>query len=257
MKRRAFLFLLLLVAATTTRAQDTYEALIAAGNEHYEAFENREALAAYEQAHTLQPDSFEVLALLARTYNDYGRDRLAENQRDAAEKSFETAVSYAEMLKSTYPDRAETYFLLAASYGNLALFKGGKGKVETGRAVEAYSKKAVEIDSTFALPYVVLGIFYREVASLNWLERTAANALFGGVPDGSKAQALDMIQRAIELDPDLNFAHYEMARTYESMDEQAKAAEHYRKVIELPPYTSEDARHQQEARALLQAWRTD
>ena len=157
-------------------------------------------------------------------------------------------------MREKFPDRPETYFHLSAAYGNLALFKGGKSKVKIGRDVEQYAKKAIELDSTYAPAYVALGLFYREVSDLNWVQRSFAKVLFGGVPKGSKEDAVAMLERAIALDPNFSLAHFELAITLEKMGRKEEAIPHLRKVIELPPATTQDVRNKEIARELLEKW---
>jgi len=254
--RCLFLVSCLLFTARMSEAQTgtTPEALLAEGDAAYARFDNPAALDAYRQAHQLAPQSFDVLMRLARTTNDYAQDLLVAGEKDAAEARFDEAVAYAEVLHERYPDRAATYFFLAATYGNLALFKGGKGKVRIGRTVEEYSRKALALDTTYALPYVVLGIFYREVSNLSWFQRTFANALFGGVPDGTKEDAVRMLTHAIALDTTLSVAHYELAMTYAAMGRKDDALPHLRQAAILPPFNTQDRRNQAWAAELLKQW---
>ncbi len=57
-----------------------------------------------------------------------------------------------------------------------------------GKDVEDYAEKAIQLDPSFAPSYTLLGVFYREVASLNWLERMLAGSL-GVLPKVTLADA--------------------------------------------------------------------
>ncbi|WP_456424535.1 tetratricopeptide repeat protein [Rhodocaloribacter sp.] len=240
--------------ADSSRIDETVEALLRRGDALYAAFDNNSALDSYKSAYTRAPDRFDVLLRLTRAYHDLAKDLLAAGSKKAAEEAIRKAVAVAEEMKEKFPDRPETYFQLAAAYGNLALFKGGKSKVKIGRDVEQYAKKAIELDSTYAPAYVALGLFYREVSDLNWIQRSFAKVLFGGVPSGSKEDAAAMLERAIALNPDFALAHFELAITYEKMGRKEDAIPHLRKAIELPPATSQDVRNREIARKLIEKW---
>lgn len=244
---------LVLLGGAGVQAQ-SLAALRAEGDQAYAAFDNLRALGAYERALRLAPTDFTLLINLTRASNDLAQDLMTAGRKQQAEARFEQAVGYAEALKRHHPNRAETYFFLAATYGNLALFKGGKEKVQLGRDVETYCKRAIQLDPRYPLSYVALGIFYREVSDLNWVQRTFANALFGGVPSGTKQDAIRNFNRALELDPTLSVAHYEIAKTYEALGQRDRAVTHYRKVVELRPANTQDRRNQDWSRELLRQW---
>lgn len=233
---------------------DSAAVFLAQGQAHFEQFQNAEALRAFQQAHAHAPEDFEVLTWLVRTHIDYAQDLQVEDEDAAAEQYFQQAIAFSEALREHHPDRPETHFLLASSYGKMAQFKGGREKVKIGRQVEGYAQKAIALDSTYALPYVVLGIFYREVARLNWIERTFAKTFFGGLPDGSYERSARMLERAVALYPTLSIAHYELAITLNEMDERQRAIEHLQQVVELSPLTTQERRNQGRARDLLAAW---
>ncbi|GIV59609.1 tetratricopeptide repeat protein [Rhodocaloribacter litoris] len=239
------------VPAAPVGGDTTVAALLSRGDALYRRFDHAAALDAYRSAYARAPESFDVLLRLARTHNDLAQDLLAAGSKQAAEEHFVQAVAFAEQLREHHPERPETYFFLAATNGNLARFRGGKEKVRIGRAVETYARKAIELDSTYALPYVALGIFYREVSELSWVQRTFAKVLFGDVPSGSKEDAVAMLQRALALDSTLVIAHYELAMTYLAMDRASLAIPHLRRVLALPPFTSQDRRNREKARQLL------
>ena len=144
---------------------EDYQTFIEKGDEYYRDFDNSKALAEYEKAYELAPEEFEVLVRLTRAYNDAGEDLDSEESKPY----FENAVKYAELLLEKFPEKVDTYYYLSVSYGNLALFKGGKTKVKLSRKVKQNAEKAIELDPQRAEPYVVLGIYYREIANLNRL----------------------------------------------------------------------------------------
>ncbi len=243
--------------AQTTDARipfSSVQTLINEGDSLYRAFDNEAALARYEQAAATNPGDFPILIRMIRTLNDRTKDLLAKQEKRQAETLMNRAVALVDTMEARFPDRRETYFFLAATYGTFALFKGGKQKVRLGRNVERYARRSIEIDSTYALPYIALGIFNREVAGLNWIQRTFAKILFGGVPHGSREDAVAYFQHAIRLDPSINLAHFELAQTYHAMKRDEEAVRELELVIRLAPYTTQDLRNISEAPILIKKW---
>jgi tetratricopeptide (TPR) repeat protein len=140
---------------------------------------------------------------------------------------------------------------LAASLGKLALFRGGKRKVELAREVGREARRAAELDPRDFAPFTVLGVLERELATLNPLLRGFAGALFGGVPAASLERSEALLARAVRLAPDYVAPHLELARTYLEMDRRAEARAELEKALALGPRERLDSVLQARARELL------
>jgi tetratricopeptide (TPR) repeat protein len=215
---------------------EDYQAFLEKGDEYYQNFDNSGALAEYEKAYELAPEEFEVLMRLTRSCNNVGEDLDSKE----SEPYFEKAVEYAELMLEKFPDKVETYYYLSVSYGNLALFAGGKTKVKLSRNVKINAEKAIELDPQRPEPYVVLGIYYREIANLNRVLKAFAKVFFGGLPGGTNEDAEQSLLKAIELKPTYINAHFQLAKTYEKMKEKEKAIANYEKILELPQDDHQD-----------------
>ncbi|MDY6853978.1 MAG: tetratricopeptide repeat protein [Thermodesulfobacteriota bacterium] len=224
-----------------------YNFFIEKADKYYEIFENIQALQYYEKAYAICPDNYEVLLKLARTCNDIGEDLNSKSSKEYYVK----AVGYAKPLQEKYPDKAESHYYLAVSQGNLALFKGGREKVKLSRKIEKNAKKAIEIDPEFFGPYIVLGMYYREVANSNWFSKSFAKTFFGGLPDGTNRDSERMLLKAIELDPRNIYARHELAKTYIKMGRKDQAIQYLKEVIELPRYDHQDLQKKAEAKVIL------
>lgn len=220
------------------------------GDRYFEQFDNYHAIKEYEKANKLSPGNIDILMRLTRSYNDYGED-MKESKPYEAEIYFKKAIENAEILNKEYPDRAEPYFLLAEAYGNMARFKGGKDKVKLARDIEKNSKKAIELNPYLAPAYVVLGIYYREVANLSFFEKVFANTFLGGMPKGTNEDSKNMLRKAVELSPESIYVHFDLAETYEKLNEKGNAIEHYKKVLELHMTDHQDMMKKEKAEKRL------
>jgi tetratricopeptide (TPR) repeat protein len=147
------------------------EEYLKAGDDFYKKFDFQNAAGNYEKAFKIEPDNYDVMLKLARIYNDIGEDFYEKRNQEESEKYIRKAVEIAELFKEKYPDSADAYAYIAMSYGNLALYEGGKEKVKLAKRIEVNAKKSIEIDSTSYLPYIILGIYYRQISNLSWVER--------------------------------------------------------------------------------------
>jgi len=203
------------------------------GDEYYSKFDNIKALNNYKGAYSLDPNSFEILMKLTRAYNDVGEDFKEQGSREA-ESYFIKAFEHSEIMKELFPEKGETYFFMAATRGNLALFKGGKEKVKLGRDVERYARKAIELKPDYGEPHVALGVYYREVANLNWFLKKFAKAFFGGLPEGTNEDSLKMLMKAEQFLPENVYVQFELGKTYKEIGNKEKMKEHFIKALRLP-----------------------
>ncbi|WPD25051.1 MAG: hypothetical protein SD837_10905 [Candidatus Electrothrix scaldis] len=243
------LILLITFTALPVSAQ-TSELHMKQGDIFYRQFNNRNALASYKKALETQPKNFDCLSKVVRAYNDVGEDLSS----DESEPYYEQAVQYAEKLQQMFPDKAQSYYQLAVSYGNLALLRGSKEKVKLSGSVEKNVRKAIAMNPDYADAYVVLGIYYKEVASLNGFLKTFARIFFGDLPEGTFEDALKAFHKAITLKTTrLVYTYFLIGHTYESMDEPEKAKQAYLKAVGFPNTDHRDHAVKERARNRLQS----
>jgi len=89
-------------------------------------------------------------------------------------------------------------------------------------AIEFY-KKALEIDSNYALAYASLASSYDQKVRRYYY------------PENWRDSAVAMSNKALELNPNLAEAHSSLAKSYESMEHYKLAKYHYEKAIRLNP----------------------
>lgn len=220
------------------------------GDQFYRTFDNASALEEYQEAYRLDPKDPGVLVRMIRIHNDIGRLMLRKN--DSAEVWYIKAVDYAEQLRQVSPDKAESYFWLALTKGSLVPFIGSKGKLDLGKEATALARRAIQIDSTFAPSYIILGIIYREADRLKWYERLIANTIFGGSLPGTIGESEQMFRRCLALDPTSIFASYELSRTYAQMGNEQKRVEILRYCISQTPHNLREKDQQDQARRQLE-----
>ena len=220
------------------------------GDIFYAQFNNTEALSSYEKALKIKPNDFECRTKVIRAYNDVGEDLSSKK----SEPYYEQAVRQAEKLQQMFPDKAESYYWLAVSYGNLALLRGSKEKVKLSGFVEKNIQKAIAMNPDYANAYVVLGIYYEEVAGLNSFLKTFARLFFGELPDGTYEDAVRSFRKAITLKTSrLIYTYFHLGRTYEQMNKSESAKNIYLKALQFPATDHRDHIVMQQIKERLQA----
>jgi tetratricopeptide (TPR) repeat protein len=243
-----FVFIILLSSNSFCTGLKDY---IEKGDDSYRKFNNVDALGYYEKAFSITPDNFDVLLRLVKTYNAAGEEFYEYRKRTEAEYYINKALEFAEIFKNKYPDSCAVYTYFAMSNGNIALFKGGKEKIKYAHIVEQNAKKSISLNPNVYLPYIILGIYYREIAGLSWIERTFANVFLGSVPSGSYEESEKMLKKALSFDRDMIVANFQLAKTYKQMDKLNEEKELLRKVLELPVRDFRDKFAKEKANKML------
>jgi len=223
--------------------------LLSLGDVRYAAFNTEAAISAFERAHAIDPENPEILVRLARTWNDRAGDLYATGDERGARAASREAMSHADRLVAKHPEDARSWFYLAASTGTLALFSDGREKLELGRRIEETCRRSLDLDSTYALPHIALGMYYREVAELSRLRRFVANRLLGGLPDQPQRRALIHMATAERLSPDLPVIVFQRARTLEQFGRRDEARDAYGRFVSMEPMNSRDYRNLRETLA--------
>ncbi len=223
--KAALVFLTVFLIPFSAIFANNFEDYIQMGDESFSSFDNQSALQNYLKAYEIDSRSYEVIYRLARSYNDLGEEYYEYRMKDSSEAMIKKAIEFSEKLMKEYPDSASSYAYLAMSYGNQALYEGGKTKIKLAHKIEENAKKSLQINPHQYLSYVILGIYYRQIADLSWFEKIFANTFFGDVPEGSFDQSVEMLKKALDIKPGTIVASFQLALTYKAMgktDEEKK-----------------------------------
>ncbi len=216
------------------------DSLLHQGNEFYKKFDNLKALEKYKQAYALDSTSFETISKLTRVYNDISGEYKEQRKDSISSIYVKLGVKYAEIFHKMFPDSALTYTYLSWAYGGLAKLVGSKEKIKLAKRIEEYAKKSIQINPNDFMPYLILGVYYREIANLSWFERFLANTFYGDVPEGSFEDSEKMLKKALTFDPKIIIANYELANTYLQEDKEQNALELYNGLLKIPDHNFRD-----------------
>jgi tetratricopeptide (TPR) repeat protein len=223
-------------------------ATIAAGDAALEKLDLEGGIAAYRSAVEATPDSYEATWKLVRALTDKATlSKQLTEQKDLcieAEKLARKAVSLS-------PSDANGHTYLAVAVGKLALFEGGKRKVELSKEVKAEAEKALQLDPDDDVALHVLAIWNREMVELSWFLKSFAQLLYGKFPPASLDSAISNLRRASELKPDVIPHHVELGITLASAKRWPEAKAELDKGLALPTTWVTDDYYRGLARASL------
>ena len=215
------------------------------------------AIEAYRRGLAARPDDPELLWKISRALSN----RTAETPgRQGDRLLHEEAVGFARRAVAAGPDIARTHTTLATVAGRYGHWLAHECRVRCARQVvdlgkEGYraTRRAIQLDPYDPAPFVVLGVFHRELSTVPLMVRILARTFLGGYPPVSLDQSVTYLERAIRLEPDDVTAHLELARTFREMGREAEAGAELRAALRGPVRDRLDAVEKEEAQALMDA----
>jgi len=197
MSRSAVAALLLSSLTVTVFAADVSQ-LIVSGDESMAKFDLPKATLAYKSALKLDSKNYAACWRLARALSD-----AATLETDDAKKKLLLieAQDYARWSVKFNPNDSKGHTSLAVVVGKLALYQGGRTKVELSKEVKTEAEKAIALNPKDDLAYHVLGVWNREMVGLNWFLKKFAEVLYGSFPPASLDDALNNLRQAAKLAP--------------------------------------------------------
>lgn len=240
----AFLFFLS-VSAVLAQAPDD---LVYAGDQLAADFKFPEALAQYERAYKADTSNCTALWKIAETHINLGEeaDKILQKQH------YYSAEKWARKAVTLCPEEPNAHFFLAVSSGLIALFEGGKMKINRSKVIQSEAEKTVALDPKHDGAYHVLGRWHREVANLSWFLKAAAKVIYGGVPPGaSNEAAVANFRQAIDIRPNWINHHLQLGLTYMKIKKWAEALDSFEAALKLPNIDHQDQEHKEKAKKLL------
>jgi tetratricopeptide (TPR) repeat protein len=217
--------------AAGTADETGIAAKLAAGDEAAARLDLAATLLAYRSACEAAPDNYAAAWKLARTLTDKAT---LSKDRDEQKRLCVEAEKLARKAVQLNPGDSNGHAYLAVAVGKLALYEGGKRKVELSKEVKTEAEKALQCNPNEDVALHVLAIWNREMVELGWFLKSFAQILYGKFPPASMDAALADLRRAVELHPDVIPHHVELGITLASAGRWAEAKAELEKGLALP-----------------------
>jgi tetratricopeptide (TPR) repeat protein len=204
---------------------------LATGDAALAKFDLPAALKAYRAAHAQSPDSYEATWKLARALIDtstLSKDPVEQKQCCVDAEQLARAAVKLE------PGDSKGHAYLAVAVGKLALYEGGKRKIELAGEVKTESEKAIKLNDKEDLAYHVLGVWNREMVELNWVLRKFAELIYGKFPTATLDDAINDLTRATQIAPQMVPHRVELGLTFASGRRWQEAKDSLEKALAMP-----------------------
>jgi len=244
MSRSLWLALWLFAAVSTGYAQQE----VADGDAALARFDLDAALKSYRAALVHSPDNYEATWKLARGLCDESILLKDPNQQ---KQLCTEAVQLARTAVKLRPDDSKGHVYLAVAVGKLALYEGGKRKVELANEVQKEAKRAIHRNDKEDLAYHVLGVWNREMVELNWVLRKFAELVYGKFPAASMDDAIHDLEQAVQLAPKTVPHRVELGITFAAARRWSEANDNLEKALAMPKTWVTDDYYWDQARQTL------
>lgn len=251
MKRTLLTFITIFSFQSLILAQGSSTALLSEkADSLFKHFDEANALKAYEQILEQHPGRLEALWKASFLYSRVGHRMEEEDDRKEYYNKARTMAERALQIDST---DTQVHFAMAVAMGRMALVSGPRDRVAASKLIKKHVDRSLEADSTNAGAWHVLGVWHLKVANLNFVERLAASALYGGIPrDASNESAENAIEKAIELNPRYPLYYYDLARVYDERGKEKQAVQICQEALKLEPVGPDDAQVKDNCRELIE-----
>ena len=193
----------------------------------------------------------EIAWRLARAYHDKAEDsEEAAKDRALKEKLLRDGLAVAEGLKDGRRGGGYALKWYAILLGRLGDFLPTKEKVGNSYKIKESLEGAAELLPEDASVQTALGQWCYKVASISWIERGVASALFGSPPESSYEEALGFVKASYAIRPSKKASLYAGLCCME-LKEKEEAAEWLDKCLGLETAGEGDKEIDRQAEAAM------
>ncbi len=189
-------------------------------NHAYKSKKESDALKIYQSVLKENPTNLEALCMSSYLCSREGARQSNKNTRNSYYKA---ANTYANAALKVNPHSGKSNYVKALALGRIALISSAKEKVAASRNIKKYAERAIKYSPKHAGAWHILGRWNYGVATLNMAEKAAAKALYGGLPEGSIANAIRYYKKSMSLDPDYLINYLELGRAYKQAGQISNA----------------------------------
>jgi tetratricopeptide (TPR) repeat protein len=185
------------------------------------------------------PDNYEIMWRLARSHFDMSSEEPSHKKEHLIK-----AHAISKKLFDMQPDNYLTHKWYAIILSSLSDFRSTKEKIQESVLIKEHALKAIELhgkggDQTLNH---LLGRWCYAVASVSWMERKLASAIFATPPESSYDEALKYFLNAEAIHENDDFLENLIwtANTYHKLSNNDKAKEYYAKAAAVTPRSTSD-----------------
>ncbi|MBI2430246.1 MAG: hypothetical protein HYV29_15895 [Ignavibacteriales bacterium] len=241
---------ILLLFITASLSAQTVSDLVAQSDDlSMVVFDRQGSFEKLQQAEKLEPDNFDILWRISRSYVDIGEHlpNTTDAEKEKQLEYYQKALDYAERAVKAKPDAFEGYIRRAIANGRVALFKGVWSAIDFVKQVKADCEKAISLSPNDPLPYYILGRTHAKLCEKPKMIRWPLGLGWANMED-----AIKNYEKALSLRGNFIMYRLDAARAYIEEDEEEKAKEYLIAISAYPKQDEDDDQYRKDAKDLLE-----
>lgn len=242
-----FLFAILLLSCGPLLGQSA-DALLKQGDALDRAGKTSQALQAYLAANKKQPNQVPTLTKIAKQYGD---SMASLSNKAARKRAGQQSLAYSRQALKANPKDSDAHLAVAISLGKMVEFMGNKEKIQTSRLIKTEAETALKLNPRSDYAHHLLGRWHQNIADMGFATRAITKVIYGAVPKGSYASALNHFGTARKLQPNRLIHELEYGRVLAMMDRDKEARAVLTRALAKPNREADDAEAKVRARASL------
>ncbi len=200
-----------------------------------------ESFKVFSQLLKSDSSNIDYLTNTSYLYSKLGSQRKTETEK----QGYYNYASYlSQKAISLNKTSAQAHYTYALALGRKNENASSKQKIANAKIIRLECEEAIKYDTKLAGAFHILGRWHRTIANFNFIEKTAINTLYGGVPEGGTFEAaIENFSKAILLEPNEILHKFELAQTYvdrNNKGDEIMANVWFKKVVEMKPEDETD-----------------
>lgn len=241
---------LLLTASSFCHAQSapSVQDLIRQGEVHDVNLNAAQALELYLQAEKLQPNDPDLMVKIARQYRHLMADAKSKSEKLRLGR---LALDYGNRAAAAGPRNSDAQLSSAISYGKMLTLLDSGEQVRSSKVIKMQTEKAIKLNPRNDLAWHIMGRWHRNVASISGVKRTLAAIVYEKLPEGSNKEAVECLEKAIQLNPNRVIHYIELGRTHAQIGNAGEARRYIAHGLKMPSTEKDDEEAKVLGRAAL------
>lgn len=241
---------LLLSASSLCHAQTavSVQDLIKQGEVYDLNLNATQALALYSQAEKVQPNDPDLMVKIARQYRHLMADAKSKSEKLRLGR---LALDYGNRAAAAGPNNSDAQLSSAISYGKMLTLLDSGEQVRSSKVIKLQAEKAIKLNPRNDLAWHIMGRWHRNVAGISGVKRTLAAIVYEKLPEGSNKQAIECLEKAIQINPHRVIHYIELGRTHAQMGNTGEARRYLAHGLKMPSTEKDDEEAKVMGRATL------
>jgi hypothetical protein len=202
----------------------------------------------------VKADNKNIEALTKAAYYATREGSRAKN-KEIRNAYFQQSKIFIDAALKINTNDVEANYVLSVVLGRIALASSSKEKVALSRQIKEVVDKTLKLNPNHAGAWHALGRWNYELSQLSFVEKSAVNMLFGGLPTGDLKASILAYAKSIQYHPTAILYYLDYSIALHKNNQNELAVTQLQKLLTITNETQDDANIKKQAQAYLEQWK--